>query len=447
MRPPSILRQLMRWVLGALSVAALVLVLSAYWLTLGEVNEVLDDSLRQTALLLADRDLAGAFPTGPSARAVPYGDTESMLIAVARRLDGSLLFSSQPEIPLQFDAIAGATIQTARDVTWHVFTVVQSDRILQVAQPTAARFDVAAESASKLLVPLLALIAMVGLVLVFALRRGIRPLAILNDALTQRNETSFAPLEVDGVPEEVSPLVITLNDLLVRLGSVFDAQRNFIADAAHEFRSPMTALQLQLQLLERADGHVQRTEATADLAAGIARVRRLIEQLLYLSRTSVDRDASTNTEAVSLGALARAIVVRCSSDAEARGIDLGANVETEVSLRGDNSELERMLGNLVENALRYVQRGGVVDVVVTVREGRPMLSLRDNGPGVPQADRERVFERFYRGANALGAAEAGSGLGMAIVRAIATRHGATVSLHTSPGGRGLEVRIVFPAGH
>jgi len=445
MRPPSILRQLMLWVLGALSLAAPVLVFSAYWLTLNEIDEVLDDSLRQSALLLADRDLAGAFPTQPTARAVPYADTESMLVAIARRPDGSLLFSSQPEVSLRFDATPGASVQTANGAQWHVFTVVQSDRTLQVAQPTGARHDVAAESASQLLVPLLLLIAMIGAVLVFALRRGVRPLAVVNDALAQRNETSLTPLEIDGVPEEVLPLVRTLNELLERLESSFDAQRNFIADAAHELRSPVTALQLQLQLLERATEAAQQAEATAELSAGIGRVRRLIEQLLYLSRATAGSVNAAPDDVVSLGDLAREIVVRCSSDAEARGIDLGANVEADASVAGDRSQLERLLSNLVENALRYTPRSGVVDVGASVLDGRPVLSVVDNGPGVSASERGRVFERFYRGPNALGTAETGSGLGLAIVQAIAIRHGATVSLHSGRGGRGLEVRVVFPA--
>jgi len=447
MNQPSLRRQLMFWVLGALTLAAPALVLSAYLLTLNEIDEVLDDSLSQTALLLADRDLAGAFPTQPTAKSVPYADTESMLVAIARRPDGSLLFTSQPEISLRFDATPGASVQLANGMQWHVFTVVQSDRTVQVAQPTTARHDMAAESASQLLVPLFVLIAMIAALLVFALRRGIRPLGMVNAALAQRGEASLAALDVRDVPVEVLPLVRTLNELLKRLETAFEVQRNFVADAAHELRSPVTALQLQVQLLERASDPAERAAATAELSAGIGRVRRLIEQLLYLSRATADAGTSSPNahEPVQLGELVRAIVVRWSADAEQRQIDLGANVQVESSIAGDPIQLEILLGNLVENALRYTQRDGVVDVIATVIDGDPALQVIDNGPGVPEAERVRVFDRFYRSPRTQALAEAGSGLGMAIVKAVADRYGARVSLHTGRGGSGLEVRVVFPA--
>jgi two-component system OmpR family sensor kinase len=447
MKTPSLRRHLMVWVLGALSVGAPILVVAAYLMSLGEINEALDDSLRQTALLLADRDLAGTFPVQTATSAVPYGDTESMLVAVARRPDGSLLFSSQPDVPLNFATGPGATVQMANGVRWHVFTVVQPDRIVQAAQPSAARREVAAEAASRLLVPLFLLIAMIGALLVFALRRGLRPLGVVNEALGQRSETSLMAIALDGVPLEVVPLVRTLNDLLQRLETAFAAQRNFVADAAHELRSPVTALQLQVQLLERSTDPAEQALAVAELSAGIARARRLIDQLLSLSRAGAadDMPGSRPLECVQLGELARAAVTSWSLDAERRQIDLGADVEAEASVAGDPRQLEMLLRNLVENALRYTPAGGVVDVVCSVMDGRPTLRVIDDGPGVPEAERERVFDRFYRSARAQALAEAGSGLGLAIVKAIASQHGAAVSLHTGRSGTGLEVRVSFSA--
>jgi signal transduction histidine kinase len=437
----------MIWVIGALAIGAPILVLSAYLMTLGEIDEVLDDSLRQSALLLADRDLAGAFPSQPQASAVPYGSTESMLVAIARRPDGSLLFSSQPNTPLQFATTPGASVQVLAGAQWHVFTVVQNDRIVQVAQPTAARREVAAESASQLLVPLVLLTAMIGALLVFALRRGIGPLGVASAALAQRSETSLAPLDVQSVPVEVLPLVRTLNDLLQRLDAAFNAQRNFVADAAHELRSPVTALQLQMQLLERSIDPSEQALAMTELSAGIARTRRLIEQLLYLSRATADDDRAPRPppqDKVFLAELARSAVARWSPEAERRKIDLGADVEGDPPVDGDPLQLDVLLNNLVDNALRYTPRDGIVDVVVSVVDGAPTLSVVDNGPGVPEAERVRVFDRFYRSPQALALTKVGSGLGLAIVKAIAERHGAAITLHAGRGGTGLEVRVTFP---
>jgi signal transduction histidine kinase len=446
MRQPSILRRLMVWVLGTLCLSALLLGLTAYLVTLREINEVVDDNLRQTALLLADRDLAPALPVMPSVSPVSASDPESKMVAIARRPDGSLLFASQPELSLNFKASAGASVQSANGLTWHVFTVVQSDRIVQVAQPTAIRREVAAEAASQLLLPLFILVLLIAALLVIALRRGMQPLHVASDALAQRSANSLAPLDERDVPLELLPLVHALNDLLRRLSAAFEAQRNFIADAAHELRTPVTALQLQAQLLEHTSDPAERAKAMAELSAGVVRSGHLIEQLLHLSRAAADDGggAPFAHERVPLGDLARAVVVRKSGYAERRRIDLGADVVDESAVEGDAGQLDILLGNLVENALRYTQGGGIVDVVAGKFEGAPALRVIDNGPGIAAAERGRVFDRFYRSPGVTASAAPGSGLGLAIVKAIAERHRAVVSLHPGRDGIGLEVRIVFP---
>ena len=449
MTPPSIRRQLMIWVLGALSFGALLVGAAGYVLTLHEINEVLDDSLKQTALLLADRDLATALPSQPGVGVLAASDTESMLVAIARRPDGTLLFTSAPEVSLRFDARPGPSVQRQNGMEWDVFTVVQSDRAVQVAQPVEVRREVAAESASQLLLPLTLLVLLIGGLLVEALRRGLRPLGLVNAALKQRNASSLEPLNLRGVPREVLPLVLTLNELLERLATAFEAQRSFVANAAHELRSPVTALQLQVQVLERSVDPTEKAEAMTELAAGSVRMRRLIEQLLRLSSAAPDTGANpmAGTELVSLSAIVKEVVIRQSTEAERRLIDLGAGagVGSELTVCGNAAQLEILLNNLVENAIRYTGAGGVVDVVADEFEGSPSLRVFDDGPGVSLEDRPRVFERFYRSKDAVASAESGSGLGLAIVKAIADGHGATVSLHTGRHGRGLEVRVVFPA--
>ena len=239
---------------------------------------------------------------------------------------------------------------------------------------------------------------------------------------------------------------IGVMDLIrVEVEVAFENQRRFVADAAHELRSPVTALQLQLQVLERSRDPAERALATAELAAGIARTRRLIAQLLDLSRSSADGALPLVPESLALGELARTIVARWSVEAERRQIDLGAETRTDARIEGDREQLEMLLGNLVENALRYTPGGGTVDVVATVIDGAPTLEVVDNGPGIAADERTRVFDRFYRSPEAMAGGESGSGLGLAIVKAIADRHGAAVSLHDGRGGSGLGVRVRFPA--
>ena len=441
----------MLWVLGALCVGAPVLAFAAYWLTLHEIDEVLNDSSKQTALLLSGRDLRGAPVRVPGAGPLVASDLESQFVAIARRNDSSLIFTSAPEMSLRFDPTPGGSIQRANGTEWHVFTVVQADRIVQVAQPTAVRRESAAESASQLLVPLVALIASIGGLLVVALGRGMRPLAVANEALARRSALSLEPLTLSGVPVEMLPVAQTLNDLLRRLAAAFAAQRNFVADVAHELRSPITALQLQVQILERSVDSSERARATAELSAGIGRARRLIEQLLQLSRASADDSGGELLvrEPVRLAELVRTVVVRWAAEAERRGIDLGADADIDAILQGDAAQLQILLGNLVENALRYTPRGGIVDVVADLTDGRPVLRVIDNGPGIMPAERARVFDRFYRGRQAEASAESGSGLGLAIVKSIADRPGAVASVHDGRGiagqSSGVELRVTFNA--
>lgn len=229
-----------------------------------------------------------------------------------------------------------------------------------------------------------------------------------------------------------------------RLNLAFTAQRRFLADAAHELRTPITALRLQLQLLERTTDDGERQRALSELHSGVDRSQRLVQQLLLVARTEHDGEA-TKLAPLDLAALVRAQVAAMSFKAERAGLDLGANASEPVLAVGDELRLGVLLENLIENALRFTPAGGVVDVSARIENGQPLIRVVDDGPGIPEADRDRLFERFHRGEAAQSRSPEGSGLGLAIVKAIAERHGATVDLCTPTSGLGLEVRVRFPA--
>ena len=234
--------------------------------------------------------------------------------------------------------------------------------------------------------------------------------------------------------------VVALNDLLSRLSGALSQQRRFIADAAHELRTPLTALILQLQLAERAKDPAEHEKALATLREGIARAVRLVEQLLALARQ--DPEAPIRSPApVDLAGLAKSAADFHAAAADARGLTLRAEAAAPVVVQGEREALRTLIDNLVDNAIRYTPQG-----TVTIRAAREdataVLEVIDTGPGVPAAERERVFDRFYRGERA---AATGSGLGLAIVRAIADRHGAHVELLDRQPGTGLRARVVFPA--
>jgi signal transduction histidine kinase len=244
---------------------------------------------------------------------------------------------------------------------------------------------------------------------------------------------------VTGLPDEVAPLVGALNALLLRLGDSLDTQRAFVSEAAHELRSPLTALKLQMRQLDRAPDEAARAEAQAALAGGIDRAARLVEQLLALARNEPGAPAG-EVVPLDLTEVMRQAVADVVPQARARDIEFELMAGQPVPLHGEAAGLAMLARNLVDNAVRYAPAGSKVEVQVRSVSGRPELQIDDAGPGIPEAERVRVFDRFYRRATG---DEQGTGLGLAIVRSVAVRHQAQVQLSDSPLG-GLRVTVQFP---
>jgi two-component system OmpR family sensor kinase/two-component system sensor histidine kinase QseC len=264
------------------------------------------------------------------------------------------------------------------------------------------------------------------------------PLRRVADGVRARDEQSLQPLSTEGLPDEVSPLVAALNGLLQRLSTSLGAQRAFVSDAAHELRSPLTALKLQMQLLKRAPDDASRAEAADALNEGIDRAARLVEQLLALARTEPGAPAAEPVS-LDLSEVVRSAVAATVPYAISRRTTIELHADVPVPIEGDPAALTTLVRNLADNGVRYSPPGSRVEVRAFVDAGGPVVEVDDAGPGIAQEDRDRVFDRFYRhAANDQG----GSGLGLAIVRSVAERHGATVTLAESPLG-GLRVTVRF----
>lgn len=443
----SIERYLLAWIMGALSLGAVVIVMVTYLVTLDEMNEIFDADLKNVAEALGTHHRAGIGPGDPSLPVRPARNDvpdPAEIVTITWTHDGKQVFSSDPRVAMPFsDHEALQQVRLVQE-DWIVYTDVSANGVAQAAQRTAARHDTAAESASKIFLPIVALVLFVAGLMVVALRRGLKPLDAAAQKVATRTASSLEPIPTDAVPREISPLVESTNGLMARLSLALSTQRRFLADAAHELRTPVTALRLQLQLLKRAKDEADRAEAVAELEAGIDRSQSLIEKLLHVARFEHDGE-QMRREQVDLAELVRSVVGAMSAKADHRGLDLGAAGDAKVFVEGDAGQLTVLLNNLVENALRYTPAGGVVDVEAALTEGRPTLRVVDTGPGIPKPERERVFGRFYRGMHASGQApeSGGTGLGLAIVKAIAELHGAAVTLHVPQTGCGLEVRVVF----
>ncbi|MDI1341658.1 ATP-binding protein [Polaromonas sp.] len=447
----SIHHRVLLWTMGALVAGASLLVGISYWTLAHEMGEVFEDNLKQVALAVANHHGTYGMARTPSlAEQLPrvyeeYGKFEFVTAAWTRT--GTLLHRSDPAVNLPFRSRSGLSVVNIGHERWHLYTIVLEDGIVQAAQRDSERQALARETGSVLVLPALVMLGLLAGMLTLALRRGLAPLALAASEVTARSVEALHPIALSAHPPELHLLIGAINDLMARLGGALSMQRLFLADAAHELRTPITALRLQLQLLERASDAAQREEALVQLRAGIERAQHLVEQLLQLSRLAPETPA-LRREPVDLAELARSTVGRFSARADDRQIDLGAVTEGTPPVHADVQQLAILLNNLVDNALRHTPAGGRIDVSARVEQGRPCLSVTDSGPGITAAERERVFDRFYRGSSvsADGHAPHGSGLGLAIARAVAERHGADITLEEAPGGgTGLRVSVLFPA--
>jgi signal transduction histidine kinase len=418
--------------LGMLAVIALVLGTVTYRNVLSETETLFDYQLRQMALSL--RDQGEIAPEQASS----LSDEQLDFVVQIWDADGRTIYPPRLRADLPARALLGFADIVVHGKTWRTFSVATGDRVIQVAQPLQIRQKLAADAALGSVVPLFVIAPVMALLLWWLAARSLAPLRRLTDGVTARDEQSLQPLPTSGLPDEVAPLVGALNGLLGRLGASLGAQRAFVADAAHELRSPLTALKLQMQLLLRAPDEAARVAAAGALTAGIDRAARLVEQLLALARAEPGAPAVAHVP-VDLGEVVRAAVAEMVPFANARGTRIELFAETPVSVVGDATALTALVRNLTDNALRYAPAGSRVELRVSLDESVPTLHVDDAGPGIAPADRERVFDRFYRHA---AGDESGSGLGLAIVRGIAKQHHASVTLGESKLG-GLSVVVRF----
>jgi signal transduction histidine kinase len=428
----SIRLRLLVSLLALLALAAAAMGFVTYRNVLGETEAIFDYQLQQMALSLRDQGEIAA------AQADNFADTRLDFVVQIWTVDGRSIYQSRPHPTLPARALLGLATLDVAGHAWRTYSVATGDRVIQIAQPLEIRSRLAAGAAWRSILPLLLMAPLAAFGIWWLAARNLAPLDRLAGEVRARDEQSLAPLSVTGLPDEVSPLAGALNALLERLRHSFDTQRAFVADAAHELRSPLTALKLQLELLRRADSDAEREAARRAIGAGIDRATRLVEQLLALAR-SEPGGAPLQKERIDLVDVVRAAVAETIPFATSRGVRFALVASGPAFVAAEAAALALLVRNLVDNAARYSPAGSQVDVAVTASMAQVLLCIDDAGPGIAEAERERVFDRFYRRAEH---DELGSGLGLAIVKSVAATHGAAVALERSPAG-GLRVAIRF----
>jgi len=408
---------------------------------LDEAHELQDDTLRQVAMLYDRQHMTLHYPEGPALE----GDDEESRVIIQHLADGSQALANGDEtlpLPLPATLVDGlATVNVGGEAFRVLVHSTSRGERIAVAQEVGARDKDARESAWRSLLPFLILFPVLLLVVGDLVRKLFRPIASLAAEIDRRGEQLLHPIDEQHLPAEVRPFVVAINRLLARVAQAMDGQRRFVADAAHELRSPMTALSLQAERLAACSLQVSARERLLPLCQGIERSRQLIDQLLSLAaaQAAVPRPQAR----IGVHAVYRRVLEDLLPLAEQKHLDIGVEDSADVQLLINPMDLFTLIKNLVDNAIRYTPAGGTIDLCLAQTDTGVCLQVKDSGPGISVEEHDRVFDPFYR---TLGSGETGSGLGLSIVRAIAERVGARVALGFTDetSRRGLCVSLWFP---
>ena len=429
----SIRKRLLWTMLSTLLVLAMGASSVTYMRARSDINKLFDYEMEQMVYALAMH-----IASHPELTEEPLLRIEHDFVTQVWSKTGKLLFSSKPGTgPVA--VLENGFSDYGGSAGWRTFTTGGGNYVLQAAHPQTLRRKLATEIALNAMLPIVAIVPIGGALIWLLLGYGLAPLRLIAREVESRDPKVLLPLSLSGRPLEIAPLIRSLNDLLGRLDRALKVERDFIADASHELRSPVTALQLQVELLESTPNDSERSELIADIKQGVGRVSRLIEQILTLAR--LDPDYSGKTELISLQDFIKEIYRDLQPHATIKSIRLSQNIAFPAAISGDPTSLRALLRNLVDNAIRYTPSGGAVTIDLKATEFGPEIVIADSGPGIPEEMRGKAFSRFYRGDNV--PETSGTGLGLAIAQRAAERLGARLSLENSQTGTGLIAMVRF----
>jgi two-component system, OmpR family, sensor histidine kinase TctE len=446
----SLRRLLALWLVLPLLALIIVAAIPGYFLARDAANEAFDNGLLDPAIAIANFVRQGE---DDSAVDLPAAAIEALRIDATDRIFFQVTgpererFIGNADIPLpetEIDTTGQQFYSTTVDGQTVRVAAISIPRrngnvLVQVAETTLKRDRLVQRILLGALTPAMVVLLVAAVLFWLGVRRALAPLEQMRKEIVHRSPSELSPVSSDGVPLEVLPLVSALNELLRRLADAIESQKRFIANAAHQLRTPLAGLKTHVALMRRVPNS-EDTPAILDMiSAETDRASHLANQLLSLARVEPGGDPRARQSPVDLLAVAGEIANAWVPRAIARNIDLGFEL-SHAWVRGDPHQLREMFGNLIDNALIHTPAGGHVTVRILSEAEFNCVEIEDDGPGVPDADKERVFERFYR---ASGNTKEGAGLGLAIVREIAQRHEATVELRDSPGTSGLRVQIRF----
>ncbi len=453
----SLRNHLMNWLFTPLFVLWIFSTAAGYMATLNYANQPYDLALIERARALAGELKLGSqagvenIPAASKLQVAETGDKTFYTVSTSggRVIAGNVRLPRPPAFlvsknePVFSDGeLKGEKIRMVSLRYFHAPADPSGFVLLQMAETVGKRQALTRGILGNIVIPQLLLIILAGGAVWYALGRGLMPLEHLRQEVAQRSRDDVSLLDENKAPVEVRPLIEAVNDLLQRLKLVMEAQKRFSADAAHQLRTPFAGLKTQAQLALREDDPARVQHALQQILTSAERCSHLVNQLLSLARNEPGGQAYSSFEMLDLNRLAQEATMLWVPEALRKNIDLGFEGSSQVvPVRGNPPGLQEMIGNLLDNAIRYTPSGGTVTLRTGYEEGGAVLHVEDNGTGIPEEHRERVFERFYR---ILGSGQPGSGLGLAIVREVINLHGAEISLSAGANGHGTLIAVRFP---
>lgn len=418
-------------ILATLTLFNFVAVLQGYRSSMNEADVLFDNQLMDIALLVANVENPAAVTNISLENEIIFQvfDDDSLIMASSN--------APQQALPV---TEAGFDYTNFDGYRWRTFVLADTNRKIIVAERTDLRFILAENVVLESVVPILLGIPLVGLIIWTIVSLSLRPLKELSAELKQKQAQDLSTIQYKNTTQELAQVIESTNSFISRLGEVLEREKRFSADAAHELRTPISALKIQLHNLRDEIG--SENESFQQLQSGVERMQHLIEQLLSLYRTTPEK-FTENYQTVDLYQIAQEQIARSYSSFENKDQTLELEGDHTV-VKGEPFALETLLSNLLSNANKYTPVHGNILVRVSSKGSAPVLSVEDNGPGIPEQDRKRIFDRFYRSQTAQGMnAVPGCGLGLTIVSHIATLHQAKVIVEDSCFDTGTAVRICF----
>jgi two-component system OmpR family sensor kinase len=432
----SIRARLLIGLLASVLAVQIVMYLMIYARIEDEIDDLFDAELERSALS------ANSVPSQPFIRTRVRrveDPQEELVVSVFNASDLVPAYQTHPLAGIPRSTPTGFSKLWLNGRAWKLFASQVRGQFVVAAQPADVRNEAARRITLRSLLPSAGALPLAALMIWMAVAYGLRPLVRITQDLRKRSHRDLLPLDVSRLPPDIAPLAEALNDLMGRLAGIISTQRTFIADAAHELLTPLTALRLQAQMLARSKSPSREREAMAELQGGVHRTLQLARQLLTLARHDAGGELADQTE-VDLATVVQRVLSIHLPLATEKALQTEIGLQQSAMVHGNEEALTILVSNLIDNSIKYTERDGRLLIKLRAAPAGAELNIEDSGPGIPLEERERVFDRFYRRRETT---VTGNGLGLAIAKEIAVRHGASIVLGSSEALGGLSARVLF----